>query len=720
MEDRLLLTTYVVNNTNNSGSGSLRQAILDSNGNAGTNTITFDITGSGVHTISPTSPLATITNPVILDGTSEPGYNGSPLIVLTGTGAGAGANGLTITAGASTVKGLVINSFKGNGIALQTMGNNVIIGNYIGTDATGTVAAANGSSGVNILSGSNNTIGGTTAAARNLLSGNTGYGLAISGNGTQVRGNYIGTTISGAMALGNTSGVYVFGADNTIGGTATGAGNVIAGNTFDGVFIPSGEGNLLQANLIGTGATGIGALPNGRYGVNLAAPAVSNTIGGTTAAARNLISANKSAGVFILGNNNTVEGNYIGTTITAGDAQPNGEGVVIRSTGNLVGGTTPGAGNLISGNTNAGVDLTGGDNQVQGNLIGTNALGQKTLANGIGVSIAGSNNIIGGTEDGALNLISGNTADGVLIVDGGNDMVEGNLIGTDVTGTDGLRNLNDGVTVGGSGSNLVISNVVSANGANGIEIRSDSNILEGNLIGTDVSGTVALGNNQDGIFLAQANSNAIGGIGAGNVISANGGSGINLQSGSNNLIQGNVIGTDVTEANPLGNALNGVYVAGSNNTIGGRVDGAGNLIDDNGADGVAVDTGTGNAIQQNSIGLNAGLGIDLLNNGNNNAAAPVLKAVRRGDGTTAIAGTLTSTPSSTFTVELFTTAECDASGQGQGEVYLGSVTVTTDANGFAGFWYGVASDLDPTQFVTATATNASNNTSAFSLCLPLS
>ncbi len=89
MEDRTLLSTFLVSNTGDSGPGSLRQAILDSNAATGaTNTIDFDISGTGVQTIAPLSPLPAITNPVLIDGTSQPGYAGTPLIELSGSQAG--------------------------------------------------------------------------------------------------------------------------------------------------------------------------------------------------------------------------------------------------------------------------------------------------------------------------------------------------------------------------------------------------------------------------------------------------------------------------------------------------------------------------------------------------------------------------------------------------------------------------------------------------------
>ncbi|NQT14577.1 MAG: hypothetical protein HQ582_17605, partial [Planctomycetes bacterium] len=161
LENRLLLST--VTNTNDSGLGSLRQAILDANGTPGTDTIDFNIAGLGPHTIQPTSALPTITDPVVIDGYTQPGA--SPNSNPTGSGLDTvlsieldgslvtGGHGLRITAGNSTVRGLAIHSFPGIGILLQTNGGNAIEGNFIGTDITGTVALGNATQGVFVYKG---------------------------------------------------------------------------------------------------------------------------------------------------------------------------------------------------------------------------------------------------------------------------------------------------------------------------------------------------------------------------------------------------------------------------------------------------------------------------------------------------------------------------------------------------------------------------------------
>ena len=206
----------------------------------GIDTIDFAI-GSGVQTITPLSALPTITHSVVIDGTSQPGFAGTPLINLSG--AAISGNGLTVAADDSTIKDLVIRQFNGNGVDIVGSGD-LLQGNYVGTDVTGTITVTqiitlstgtfsigngNGQSGVEI-DGTSNTVGGTTPGARNLISGN-GTGVTIKGAGNLVEGNYIGTDVTGTKALGNTYGVGISAPSNILGGTAPGAGNVISGNT---------------------------------------------------------------------------------------------------------------------------------------------------------------------------------------------------------------------------------------------------------------------------------------------------------------------------------------------------------------------------------------------------------------------------------------------------------------------------------------------------------
>jgi hypothetical protein len=257
---------FLVTNTADSGPGSLRQAIINANEHPGTDTIHFHI-DCGTQTITPTSTLPTITDPVIIDGTSQPGYGETPLIQLDGTGAGVGASGLTITAGGSTVRGLDIVNFSGAGIALEMKGGNLVQGNYIGTDVTGTASLPNGA-GLVVKRSADNTIGGTTSTARNIISGNTQDGIDLEGDsvttGNVIEGNYIGTQADGSTALGNGgNGVYIDIAaapgqspHNLIGGTDPGAGNTIAYNGSSlklqghGILVANGSGNSIRRNSI--------------------------------------------------------------------------------------------------------------------------------------------------------------------------------------------------------------------------------------------------------------------------------------------------------------------------------------------------------------------------------------------------------------------------------------------------------------------------------------
>lgn len=238
-------TPIIVTNTLDSGIGSLRQAIIDANANSGPDIIKFNISEPGPYTIQLTSALPNITDPVIIDGTTQPDYSGTPIIELDGRLAGTGVNGLDITAGNSVVRGLVIIRFDGTGIALSGNGGTLLEGNYIGTDVSGSAVLGNGWIGVSIFESANNTVGGaaigTSVGVRNIISGNSFNGVQIEGaaaTGNVVAGNYIGLAANGVDPLGNGGmGVRIFKAvGNTIGGPDPGEGNVVSANVFYGTI----------------------------------------------------------------------------------------------------------------------------------------------------------------------------------------------------------------------------------------------------------------------------------------------------------------------------------------------------------------------------------------------------------------------------------------------------------------------------------------------------
>ncbi|HET8671105.1 MAG TPA: hypothetical protein VFM05_10895, partial [Candidatus Saccharimonadales bacterium] len=409
--------------------------------------------------------LPEITGPAVIDASTHPGYAGAPLIALDGTGIGH-ENGFVITAGSTTVRGFAIYRFSNFGIWLRDCNNNVIQGNHIGVDAAGSVARPN-RQGIVLINSSNNLIGGTTAAARNVISGNTIHGLEIGGSSNVVQGNFIGTNSTGTAAIGNgIHGVVISGApftNNLIGGASPGAGNLISGNQR-GISIEA-PGNVIQGNLIGTDVTGTNRIPN-HTGIDAVGP--NTLIGGLTPAARNVVSANGD-GVVFSGSGSKLQGNFIGTDITGTLALGNSGNGVIASGNALIGGTVPEARNVISGNGIFGnVSLrsngTAAGSTVQGNYIGIDVTGTRALSEstGPGITVFGPNNLIGGVVTGSRNVISGNLA-GIQLgsFNAGpaqGNLIQGNLIGLNALGTGPLPNIEGGIeffdafnnTVGGT------------------------------------------------------------------------------------------------------------------------------------------------------------------------------------------------------------------------------------------------------------------------------
>lgn len=269
-DGQTFLVTVTGDNLQNPPAGSLRKAIGDANASAGLDTIHFNIGSGGPAQLVLLNQLPDITSPVVIDGLSQPGSNGAPVVVLPG--AGPNANGLVIRSGGSgsTIRGLVLNQFQVDAIKILDSSDNVVENNFIGTDVTGTLAEGNLFEGILIASESaavtNNTI------RNNLISANGGNGIHMTGeqnSGNRVFGNRIGVDING-NALGNdAAGVSLDNvAGQQVGGSGSGESNIIAYNGTNGIRVDGGSGNVFERNSIyGNGARGIRVI-----GLNPAGP----------------------------------------------------------------------------------------------------------------------------------------------------------------------------------------------------------------------------------------------------------------------------------------------------------------------------------------------------------------------------------------------------------------------------------------------------------------
>jgi hypothetical protein len=766
---------FVVTNTNDSGPGSLRQAILDTNAHRNAapsvpDVIEFDITGTGPFDIHVLTPLPKITDPVDIEGNSQPGSAANtagsflaelptdpgetdvafPLIQLDGAVAGAGADGLTIAAVGTSVSGLIITGFSGAGIALMpgpsdnasAIGDE-IFGNFIGVSSfdihssslvlPGANPEANG---VGILiNSSNNRIGGTLPASRNVIQGNNGPGVSLSG--TTATGNLVETNFildnKGDGVLIATSNNYI---GEAIGAGPAGAGNIISGNTGNGIHIVGvpAQGNVIVNNEIGTDVGLAGVVPlvrglNPRPNLNdgiLMEDSPGNIVGGLIANAFNVIAANGVDGISIQNiatqsaTGNLVEGNKIGYNLRNGTVSilPNRDGINISSANNTIGGTSAAARNVIISNQRNGIT-------VSSVLLGLGNQKGDAIANAEPSGNVIQGNFIG-TQGGGDNF--GNALDGILVASAPDN------------------------TIGGSAAGA--GNVISANN-NGVVVRdgaSVGNVIQGNLIGTMSDGVTILGNAIDGVDIDNAPSNTIGGTttGAGNVISGNNIGVVLSGSGTTGaLVQGNAIGTNVDGTVPIRNAIDGVQIAmgASNNTIGvvpavaaaaGTIPVAGGntiaynvgngvTIADNVGNGAGMQSETGNSIVSNKIYGNNLLGIDLGNDGvtpnhpnggngpNDLQSYPVISAVSASGGSTNIQGLLQSLPNTKFLVEFFSNTATTRTGFGPGQTPIGTLTVTTDGSGNAPIAATVAAVVPSGVLVTATATNlGTGDTSEFS------
>jgi hypothetical protein len=726
------LPSALVTNTNDSGSGSLRAAIyyaFDKSTDIPPvpTTVVFNIPTSdpgfanNVFTIKPTYLMVAPGAGTTIDGATQTAFTGNtnpsgPEVVLDGsqiTVQNLFAAGLDLREANCAVKNLVIGSFNQQGILIEgiTAMGNVISGCYIGTNPMGTSAMPNTFPGIEIVTGANsNTVGGTTVAARNVISGNAHIGVSIHGSGTNsnvVLGNYIGLNATGTAAIPNAfAGVEIFdgAASNTVGSsTSTGGRNVISGNSAQGIAMTDAgtNSNNVLGNVIGMNPAGTAAIGNQFEGIAIFGTASSNIIGGNSSASINYISGNVGSGISISGigtKSNKIQHNFIGTKLNGTAAVPNNAGVQIfgGAQKNTIGGTSVKARNIISGNNYQGIAISGTgtkSNTVAGNFIGTNNAGTAALPNafaGISIFLGAQSNVIGGSNAASRNVISGN--------------------------------LNQGITLS--------------------DTNTKSNQILVNYIGLNAAGTAAIPNAWSGVdIFTGAASNIIGAAGKGNVISGNGNYGVSLSGSGTSLnsVQGNFIGLNAAATAGIANAFSGVILfnGATNNTIGNSAAGAGNMIAFNTFAGIDVfdSTTTGNVFNANSIFSNGALGINLVGgsetcsgvtandsqdadtgpNGLQNY--PVLTLA---NSAVVIQGSLNSVPNNPYRIDIYSSPVADTCGFGEGQTWIGAANVTTDASGNATINADFPGSLATGSVVTATATGTgtgASGTSEFSAAI---
>jgi hypothetical protein len=693
----------------------LREAILAANNTAGADVVAFNIPAAGndCHDgacwFTPSDveagPLPAITESLTLDGYTQTTNRGDtnpngPELVLDGLDQ-TGGSGLDFqSAAASALIDFVIVNFDDFGVHAFDADGLAIRGCYVGTTVAGDGAVPNGT-GIQLIGGTSGaTIGGTgnhgvspVVPDRNLVSGNLGAGIDLTGAGTTgnfVLGNRVGTVRDGSAALANETGIRLDpGADdNDVGGSAAGAANLISGNSFAGVVVSGVASAAVIGNTIGAALGGMAALPNGR-GISIQDGATGAIVVGPVANP-NLVSGNAFAGIDISGTGTTATllNNWIGLDATGGAALPNATGVhvVSDSSSIVIGGTATGAGNVIAGNTTHGLHLEGtGTAGVYGNRLGTNAAGTASVPNGFtNVRIEGASNFIGSALAGARNLFAGTLPGGGAIeVSGG--------------GAAGNRICNNWFGLDASGTGVV--------GPPFVAIR----VTQG-ATGTEIGGTSS----------ACANYFAAAALGIG----------ISDAGTTGTLVRGNVFGrspstTGAAFANQIAiRVSNGA----TSSTIGGS-GGAANEIVGSLADAIEVwgATTTGNRISRNSIHDSGGLGIDLSPDGvtpndagdgdvgpNQLQNFPVLATAVNacGAGTTAISGSVDTPGPDSGLVELFQSATADPTGFGEATTYLASVIPAFNGS------FATAVPAQPVgSVITSTFTDANGNTSELSAAI---
>ena len=637
-------TKGMVMNTLDAGFGSLRWAIDSANAYPGADTILFMPTLKD-STIKINSRLTLELgngNGTVIDGDID-GDN-KPSVTITASSAGyqglyISGSGNTIKY--LNITGFRAQNTAA--ILIEQSHYNRIVGCFLGTNLAGTDTTATGNFlGVWLANANYNVIGDTLPEGRNIISGNT-RGIAITFNSREnwILGNYIGTDWSGSNALGNAQ----FGIELSSSAKFTRIGhwnedgrNVISGSGWYGITVSGGsDSNEIINNYVGTDAGGNYAIPNG---TGVLVQTSYNAIGRPYAG--NLVSGNTNAGIHLmLEKQNAVAGNIIGLNVGGATAIPNGVGIQLDNTDSvLIGGTTPEERNIISGNTNGIMMLDAPHTRIVGNYIGTGIGGASAISgtqHGVWIQNS-SNHAIGDGTEGGRNIISGNQF-GLRMSACDSTSVLGNFFGLDKSGTFAVPNstaihldysthtlLGDGTTGG--------RNIISGN-TTGIYMYSslingmtNYNWIKGNFIGTDYTGTVAVPNGYGILINDRVRNNFVGDgtSGGRNIISGNSASAVSIwasQDQGENVFNDNYVGLDVS-GNALGNAMGFHFVNGAsgdsliNNTIAYN-SGPGVLFD-----GSASDS---NIVWSNLIYQNSGGGIRIENGAQGGLLPPVITSV---------------------------------------------------------------------------------------------
>ena len=441
IQNTTLATTFTVTKTSDHApigqTGELRWAIQQANVTAGSHQILFNIPGTGPFVIEPVSDMDSITSPVVIDGYSQPGATENTLatgnnahlqIVISGKNYTTGdayygyGNGLFFDQGSdgSTLKGVVINGWVNNGLVVYNANDINILGNFIGTNPTGTAQLAN-QTGIYMESSARTVIGSASPADRNIIAGsffffnNSACVVMNNSPGAIIKGNYIGTNAAGTAKLGNSlAGITCIISNNSvIGGTTAAEKNVVSGHVIVGISIEVSSNIQIMGNYIGTNVNGTSALGNSNIGISI------NGSGQTNSSINNIIVNNLISGNYVgirLGffssfgaNQNIIRNNYIGTDYTGNNALPNKYGIMINDNSNTIGGNSVTYRNIISANTLGGMLIYGGakNNVIQNNYIGLNKVGA-ALPNKYGIQLG----LLGGKGAASINNISTNSFGG--------------------------------------------------------------------------------------------------------------------------------------------------------------------------------------------------------------------------------------------------------------------------------------------------------------------